>query len=140
MSNIFSKMLTSSISDIIDSVGEAVDKIFTSDEEKQQLKNELRKISLEAELKVTELENKYQEEITKRWEADSKSESWLPKNIRPLSLAYMLGIITIMAFSDGNIGAFKINEAYVDLFQTLMVVSFTAYFGGRTYQKLKGVK
>lgn len=133
-------LFSSSVGEVIGKVGEAVDSLVTSDEERLKLRNELIKLQAEVKLKEVELENKYQEQITKRWEADSTSESWLPRNIRPLSLAYMLGVITIMAFSDGNIGEFTIDNAYVELFQTLMVVSFTAYFGGRTIQKLKNVK
>ena len=87
--------------------------------------------------KGIELENQYQEELTKRWEADSKSDSLLAKNVRPMSLVYLLGVISILAFTDGNIGTFNIKDGYINLFELLSLTAFAAYFGGRTIEKRK---
>jgi len=135
-----SEIFSSSVGETIKAVAEVGDRLFTSDAERLEFQTKMKEIELNANLKAMELENLYETELTKRWEADSASESWLPRNIRPLSLAYMLVVITILAFFDGNVGKFKIAPAYITLFETLSVVSFTAYFGGRTIQKLKGVK
>lgn len=123
---------------IVEQAGKIIDDLHTSTEEKNDAKHKLQELANTTKIKATELENKYQEEITKRWEADSKS-SWLAKNVRPLSLIYLLMVISALAFTDGNIGQFQIDKAYVSLFQSLALVAFGAYFGGRTYEKYKGV-
>ena len=120
----------------ITAIGDAIDKNITSDEEKFTLKNQLAKLEIDAALKATELENEYQKEITKRWESDNKSTQ-LTKNIRPLTLIYLLIVLSAMAFSSGNIGEFKIDSAFVELFKILAVTAFGAYFGGRSYEKSK---
>lgn len=105
------------VTEIVKEVGSVVDDIYTSEEEKEQLKLKL------------------EETITKRWEADSKSDSWLAKNVRPLSLVYLMGMLTLFAFADGNIGEFKINPAYVELFQALSITAFGGYFASRGIEK-----
>ena len=66
-----------------------------------------------------------------------QSDSFLSKNIRPLVMVYLTAVFTILAFADGNIGVFKINPAYVPVFQTLLMTTYGAYFVGRTWEKNK---
>ena len=79
------------------------------------------------------------EAVTKRWEADMKSDSYLSKNIRPLILIYITVIFTALAFTDGNIGEFQIAKEYIPIFQTLLVTVYGAYFVGRTWEKAKKI-
>ena len=72
--------------------------------------------------------------VTKRWEADMTSDSWLSKNIRPMTLIYLLGAYTLFALLDG--GGYKIAEAYVTLLGQWGMLVMTAYFGGRTVEKV----
>jgi len=123
---------------LVSAVGTAIDSLVTSDEERLALKNKLVSIEAEAELKATELENKYQEEISKRWESDNKS-SFLARNVRPMTLIFLLFVLSAMAFTSGNIGLFVIDPAFIDLFQMLAITAFGAYFGGRSFEKFKGV-
>ena len=74
--------------------------------------------------------------ITSRWKSDNKS-GFLAKNVRPLTLIFLLVVLTAMAFSSGNIGGFKITDNFVDLFQNLAITAFGAYFGGRSFEKIK---
>jgi len=133
-----SKLFSSGASDLVSSVGDAIDKNITSDEERLTLRNELEAIGVAFKTKVAELEATYQQELTKRWESDNKG-SWLARNVRPLSLVYLLIIISVLAITDGNVGEFSIKDNWVSLFTVLAVTAFTAYFGGRTYEKYKGV-
>lgn len=72
--------------------------------------------------------------ISDRWKADMTSDSWLSKNIRPMTLIYLLGAYTMFALLDG--GGYKIAEAYVTLLGQWGMLVMTAYFGGRTVEKV----
>ena len=117
---------------VIKEVGEVLDNLTTTKEEK-----------LEAQRLITEIlekaDKEAQEQVTKRWESDMQSDSLLSKNIRPLVLIYLTVIFTICAFFDGNIGEFKISEEYIPIFQTLLVTVYGAYFVGRTWEKAKAI-
>jgi len=115
---------------LVKEIGNAIDKISTSTEEKLVIK-----------AKVQELIEKShagaQEQVTNRWEADMKSDSFLAKNIRPLVLIFLTVVFSALAFTDGNIGGFKVAKEYIPIFQTLLVTVYGAYFVGRTYEKAK---
>jgi len=117
---------------VIKEVGEVLDNLTTTKEEK-----------LEAQRLITEIlekaDKEAQEQVTKRWESDMQSDSFLSKNIRPLVLIYLTIIFTVCAFFDGNIGEFKISEEYIPIFQTLLVTVYGAYFVGRTWEKAKSI-
>ncbi len=76
-----------------------------------------------------------QQQVTSRWEADMKSDSFLAKNIRPLVLIFLTVVFSALAFTDGNIGGFKVAKEYIPIFQTLLVTTYGAYFVGRSYEK-----
>jgi len=115
---------------LVKEIGNAIDKISTSTEEKLVIK-----------AKVQELIEKShagaQQQVTTRWEADMKSDSFLAKNIRPLVLIFLTVVFSALAFTDGNIGGFKVAKEYIPIFQTLLVTVYGAYFVGRTYEKAK---
>jgi hypothetical protein len=72
--------------------------------------------------------------ISDRWKADMTSDSWLSKNIRPMTLIYLLGAYSVFALLDG--GGYKIAESYVTLLGQWGMLVMTAYFGGRTVEKV----
>ena len=113
---------------VIKEIGNVVDKLTTTKEEKLEIKKQLQII-------LEEAENNAQEQVTDRWEADMKSDSWLSKNIRPAVLIFLTFIFSILAFADGNIGAFKVAKEYVPIFQVLLMTVYGAYFVGRSYEK-----
>jgi len=80
--------------------------------------------------------------VSDRWKADMSSDSWLSKNIRPGTLVYILTAYLIFAIADGY--GFKISESYVQLLGQWGMLVMTAYFGGRSAEKivsvLKGAK
>lgn len=76
--------------------------------------------------------------VTDRWQADMASDSWLSKNIRPMTLIYILTAFNLMSVLDGF--GFHIAEAYVNLLGQWGMVVMTAYFGGRTLEKIMGNK
>ena len=110
-------------------VNKLVDELHSSPVEKKELKIKFKEI-------LTQAEGNAQEQVTRRWEADSKA-GWLPANIRPLTLAFLTMVFVLISFFDGNIGEFKINPIYVPVYQTLLMVVFSAYFAGRSIEKFK---
>jgi hypothetical protein len=95
--------------------------------EKAKLEQEELKALLAA--KVSEDNN-----VTDRWKADMSSDSWLSKNIRPGTLVYILSAFIVMALLDG--AGYKIAESYVTLLGQWGMLVMTAYFGGRTVEKV----
>ena len=117
---------------LIKDIGQIIDDLVTTDEER-----------LAAKLKVEELleqaDKDAQDQVTARWESDMKSDSFLSKNIRPMVLIYLTFIFSVLAFFDGNIGEFKIAEDYIPIFQSLLITVYGAYFVGRTWEKGKSI-
>lgn len=86
---------------------------------------------------LTELKKDKQEliEITKRWEADMKSDSWLAKNVRPASLAlYNVGIFVLIGL-DSYINGFNVDNQWITILLTNSGMINTAYFGSRYLEK-----
>ena len=117
---------------VIKEIGNVIDKLTTTEEERLEVKKQIQQILEDADTKA-------QLEVSKRWEADMKSDSFLSKNIRPMVLIYLTVIFTICAFFDGNVGEFIIAEEYIPIFQTLLVTVYGAYFVGRTWEKAKSI-
>ena len=110
-------------------VNNLVDNIVTTDEERKSLKIKLKQILAQAE-------GSAQEQVTRRWEADSKA-GWLPANIRPLTLVFLTLVFVAISMFDGNIGGFTISPAYIPIYQTLLLCVYSAYFAGRSIEKIK---
>lgn len=136
-------LIAAPINKIIDSVGDAIDKNTTNDEERMQQKAALAKIVSDAQLATQEAEAKYEAELTKRLEADMKSDSKLAKNVRPGALIFLLAVVALLALTDGNIKfdgyVFNIKTEYITLFRSLLMTAFGFYFGGRSLEKLMKV-
>ena len=110
-------------------VNNIVDELHSSPVEKKELKNKLKEV-------LSQAEGNAQQQVTRRWEADSKA-GWLPANIRPLTLLFLTMIFVIISFFDGNIGGFTMNPTYAPIYQTLLMVVYSAYFAGRSIEKIK---
>jgi hypothetical protein len=123
-----SKIISWLTGGLIKEVGSVIDNLTTTKKEKLEIKNKLQVILEKAEANA-------QTEITSRWKSDMSSDSFLSKNIRPMVLIYLTFIFSLLAFTDGNIGEFKIAEAYIPIFQTLLVTAYGAYFVGRSWEK-----
>ena len=93
----------------------------------------------EKEMLVKELEQDVIEmqEITKRWQSDMLSDSWLSKNIRPLSLAFLTLTLFIYIILDSALEGFKIDSEWVSLLGNLLMLVYGGYFGARTLEKIR---
>ena len=76
------------------------------------------------------------QETTKRWVADMSSDSWLSKNIRPLSLAFLTLTLFIYIILDSSLDGFKINSNWIDLLSSLLLLVYGGYFGMRSAEKI----
>jgi len=126
--SIWNKLFSTGAAKLVDSVGDALDELITSDDEK-----------LAAELKIKELIARYEADvernITDRWQSDMNSDSWLSKHVRPAMLVFLVVATIVMVFIDsGNIN-FAVEDKWVDLLQLVLITVIGAYFGGRTIEK-----
>ena len=128
--SILTKMFSGGAADLVKGVGGVIDNLHTSKEEK-----------LEAERKIKELIANYEVEmeknITSRWEADLKSDSWLSKNVRPLVLIFLIICTMLLIFIDAGTIKFEVKSSWVDLLQLVLITVIGAYFGGRSFEKVK---
>ena len=128
--SIIGKIFSSGAGDLVKNVGGVIDNLTTTKEEK-----------LEAERKIKELIANYEVEmeknITSRWEADLKSDSWLSKNVRPMTLIFLIVCTMLLIFIDAGALKFEVKSSWVDLLQLVLITVIGAYFGGRSFEKVK---
>ena len=128
--NILGMLSGGGVKDLVDGVGGVIDNQHTSKEEK-----------LEAEQKIKEIVASYQatleKEISSRWNADMKSDSWLSKNVRPLVLVFLVISTVLLIFIDAGAINFVVEAKWTDLLQLVLITVIGAYFGGRSLEKTK---
>ena len=90
-------------------------------------------------LKLLEIDSMEIQEVSKRWDSDMQSDSWLSKNVRPITLIYLTLATTIYIVLDSLEISFKIDEAWIELLKTLLVTIYVAYFGSRGFEKFKKI-
>ncbi len=110
-------------------VNNLVDNIVTTDEEREELKIKFEQMFLQARASA-------EEQITRRWEADAKA-GWLPANIRPLTLAFLVVSTVLLIFIEGGAIDFQVKDNWIDLLQLVLITVIGAYFGGRSVEKIK---
>ena len=126
LGNIFSGGAT----ELVKGVGDVIDNLHTSKEEK---------LAAEAKIKalIAEHEAKMEQNITDRWSADMNSDSWLSKNVRPLVLIFLVVSTVLMIFIDAGTINFNVEAKWTDLLQLVLITVIGAYFGGRSLEKTK---
>jgi hypothetical protein len=128
--SILSTIFSSGAKGLVEGVGGVIDNLHTSKEEK-----------LAAEQKIKELiatyETNMEKEISSRWNADMKSDSWLSKNVRPMVLIFLVVCTVLMIFIDAGTIAFHVEDKWTDLLQLVLITVIGAYFGGRSLEKTK---
>jgi len=121
------------------SIGEKVlDKVLPDPEAKAKAMAELKRVEQEGRLAELNADNIEAQELTKRAEADMKSDSWLSKNIRPMTLIFILLIYTVFGFMSA--WDLEVNGPYVELLGQWGMLIMSFYFGGRTLEKIMNMK
>jgi hypothetical protein len=123
-------MIKGLLKSLVGDASQIIDDVVTTKEEKIALKNAMKKMLLESEVEL-------QKNITERWKADMGSDSWLSKNIRPLTLAFLISSTMALVFIDAGFIEFNVKDSWVDLLQLVLISVVGAYFGGRSIEKIK---
>ena len=128
--SILGKIFSSGATELVKGLGGALDNLTTSKEEKLEAKRKIKEL-------VANYEIEMEKNITSRWEADLKSDSWLSKNVRPLTLVFLIVCTMLLIFIDAGAISFNVKDSYVDLLQLVLITVIGAYFGGRSLEKVK---
>jgi len=126
------------IDDIIGVGMKLVDKLIPDPAQKAQAQLDLAKLAQEGKLADIQADINEAQELTKRAQADMASDSWLSKNIRPMTLIFILVFYVIFAMMSA--GGVDTNQKYVELLGQWGMLIMSFYFGGRTLEKIIDMK
>ena len=115
---------------LVESVGGVLDNLSTSKEEKLEAKRKIKELMVSHQVEV-------EKNVTARWQSDMNSDSWLSKNVRPLTLIFLVVSTVLMIFIDAGTIAFEVEAKWTDLLQLVLITVIGAYFGGRSLEKTK---
>ena len=118
--------------------GKILDKVIPDPEAKAKAQAALMEMQQKGELAQLQADMNEQDNLTKRMEADMKSDSWLSKNIRPMTLVFIL--LTYTAFGLMSAWDLEVNNNYVELLGQWGMLIMSFYFGGRTLEKIMDMK
>jgi len=122
------------LSNLIEGIGES---LMNDPDLSPEEKAEAAEI-IKAELDYLKVE---QQEVTKRWNVDMVSDSWLSKNIRPIVLAFLMLFMAIIIIVDStNYFDFEVKDTYITLLSSLLLTVIVAYFGSRGIEKYQKIK
>jgi len=93
----------------------------------------------EKALKLLEQDMVEMQEISKRWNSDMKSDSWLSKNTRPMTLIFLTISMVFLILLDSFEIDFSVDSSWVDLLKSLLITVYVAYFGSRGVEKFKSI-
>jgi hypothetical protein len=93
----------------------------------------------ETALKLLEQDMVEMQEVSKRWEADMKSDSYLSKNTRPLTLIFLTVSLVVFIFLDGFDMEWTVDTGWIDLLKSLLITVYVAYFGSRGAEKFQSI-
>ena len=115
-----------------------LDKFVPDPEAKAKAQQELLKMQQEGKLAELNADSVEAQELTKRMQADMSSDSWLSKNIRPMTLIFIL--VTYTVFGLMSAWDIEVNNNYVELLGNWGIVIMSFYFSGRTLEKVIDMK
>ncbi len=122
--------------------GKLLDKFFPDPAQKAEAQVKLMELAQSGELakmaNETDLYKTEQNNVTDRQKADMASDSWLSKNIRPMTLVAIFTGYFTFGIMDAN--GIKANESYVQLLGQWGMLVMSFYFGGRTLEKIMEIK
>lgn len=151
-----SKIFSSTSVDLVSSIGKALDDLVTSDEEmalteiqKQKIKTayriQMQEILMKMDQQAAMHEENMEKELTERLHLDMKSDSWMSKNIRPMTLIFMTLVVSLLAFTTIFDAGFSDKQVamvkdWIPFFQTVMLTIYGFYFGSRGFEKIQKMR
>jgi hypothetical protein len=115
-----------------------IDKLIPDPAAKAQAQLELAKLAQEGKLAELQADMNEQDNVSERWKADLGSDSWLSKNVRPMTLVALL--VAYFMFATASAFEIIVKPEYVELLGQIIMLIVSAYFGGRTLEKIMGMK
>jgi|TARA_Y100001938_G_scaffold127577_1_gene180568 hypothetical protein len=128
--SILGKIFSGGANDLVKSVGGVIDNLHTSKEEKLEAEKQIKDMIMGYEAEM-------QKQVTERWKVDMNSDSWLSKNIRPMTLIFLVVSTVLIIFIDAGAITFEVKSSWIDLLQLVLITVIGAYFGGRSLEKVK---
>ena len=128
--SILSKIFSGGANELVKGVGGVIDDLSTSDEERLEAKRKIKEAVLNYEKAI-------QVEVSDRWKVDMQSDSWLSKNIRPMVLIFLCVSTVLLIFIDAGFIDFVVDNSWIDLLKVVLMTCIGAYFGGRSFEKVK---
>ena len=133
MKQILAKIFGAAGGGIAEKISNIVAKHTFSKEDQARFEKEMTEVFISAESEM-------QKNVTARWEADANSDSWLSKNVRPMVLIFLVVSSVLMVFIDAGWIEFEISQSNQALLTTSLTVTLGAYFGGRSFEKIRRKK
>jgi len=130
-------LITQVTGSFVKDVGDTVKQFVTTDKDRIELEMKLEEMQNNFILQLGQQANDYENQLTERLKADDASDSYLAKNIRPMTLIFILVMYSILSISSGF--DFKVTESYVQLLGQWGMLIMSFYFGGRTLEKIASV-
>ena len=128
--SVLNKIFSAGANELVKNVGGVIDNLTTTKEEKLMAEQKIKDMIMGYEAEM-------QKQVTERWSMDMKSDSWLSKNIRPLTLIFLVISTVLIIFIDAGVLQFDVKSSWVDLLQLVLITVIGAYFGGRSLEKVK---
>lgn len=125
---------------ILGVAGKVLDRVIPDPAQKAEAQLKLAELAQNGELAELAADGKEQDNLTSRLQADMVSDSWLAKNIRPLALVFILVSYMTLTILDASIEGFDVRQPFVELLGNWGILIMSFYFGGRTWEKIAGMK
>jgi len=128
---------------LISDIGGTVKQFVTTDADRLKIQAEVEKVVQDFTLKLNDQIIALESQVTERHKNDMASDSWLSKNVRPLVLAYLVIVTTLLAYlTIFFLGPDKVAllTAWISVLNGLLITAFTFYFGGRTIEKVQQMR
>ena len=113
--------MNAGVTETVNAVANVVDKFVATPEEKEKVRKSI------------------ENEISARWKSDMSSDSWLSKNVRPLTLVVVVSFLILVTFFDG-LGLMSINQRWIGLWEMVSVTVIGGYFAVRSVDKRTKIK
>tara|TARA_R100001509_G_scaffold108266_1_gene64434 strand:+ start:82 stop:483 length:402 start_codon:yes stop_codon:yes gene_type:complete len=128
MKDLLGKIFGAAGGGVAEKLSNIVDKFVKTPEEKDAFEKEMTELFMKHEADI-------EKNITDRWLSDNAA-SWLTKNVRPIILMFLVVSTVIMIFIDAGMITFEVEDKWTDLLQLTLITVISAYFGGRSFEKI----
>tara|TARA_Y100000592_G_scaffold18958_1_gene28985 strand:- start:512 stop:913 length:402 start_codon:yes stop_codon:yes gene_type:complete len=130
MNKIITKIFGDAGVSVVDKIAGVADRFIRTKDEKAKFQKEMEQIWIQAESDM-------QKNVTERWKYDMINGNVLSKSVRPIVLLFLIFSIIILVFVDSASIKFEVSSEWLELLKLLLTVTVSAYFGGRSYEKVK---